>query len=595
MPVPVLSVIAWKRLMGGLCLLMAAALLIEAGQAMRPLVFDDGHQGSLGVQFEDSLGLARLDGESLGARIVALAPDSELALNHGARPGDHLVFTPMTDRWRKPRPGETWTLGLIKPDGSELAVQVTASRVPVPMSDWFDYAGRLLLAGPALLFAWLIARNQPESFSYRALATGFLLLSLSAFIGFNYAPAGLFLGLFKTLGVVSPPLVLYALARFCMQYQALARSPLTRRWRRVLTVYRMLVAAAVAHTLWYLSGHRAPGLHGLNTLAIVAGQALCYVSLIATWRQARGHVRQRTAWLLASLALGGLPTALIWVPALQDWEVSGVRGTILALFIGQALMFVGLAYAVLRHRVFDFDFAVNRAIVFSLISLLLVAAFGVTKWLLEHQLAGPSGHHESNLLLDGALAAVIYMFFHHLHERLEKRVKVLFFHDWHIKDQQLRKFARQSLHITSSEALLQGLHQALERFSDESGCVIYLRLVGGAFAQVFNSLPLAAHVLDADDPLLVALRAEASAQNISELASESHGVLALPLMRRAELMGAVVLGAKPRGGSYRPDEINTLEFVAQQLSLDLQALNAAKLEQVEQQQALHAELGKAAA
>ena len=49
-------------------------------------------------------------------------------------------------------------------------------------------------------------------------------------------------------------------------------------------------------------------------------------------------------------------------------------------------------------------------------------------------------------------------------------------------------------------------------------------------------------------------------------------VLALPACHRGTLNGFVLLGAKPKGDGYRPDELEVLAFAVQQVGPDLHAL-----------------------
>ena len=51
------------------------------------------------------------------------------------------------------------------------------------------------------------------------------------------------------------------------------------------------------------------------------------------------------------------------------------------------------------------------------------------------------------------------------------------------------------------------------------------------------------------------------------------------MMHQAVLAGFVLLGPKPIGEDYRPDEIEVLGWATQQIGLDLQAIRVRALEQ----------------
>jgi hypothetical protein len=56
-------------------------------------------------------------------------------------------------------------------------------------------------------------------------------------------------------------------------------------------------------------------------------------------------------------------------------------------------------------------------------------------------------------------------------------------------------------------------------------------------------------------------------------------VLAFPMLHRNNLQGFALIGAKPSGGGYRPDEIELMGTAVQQVGLDLFALNLDALQE----------------
>ena len=74
------------------------------------------------------------------------------------------------------------------------------------------------------------------------------------------------------------------------------------------------------------------------------------------------------------------------------------------------------------------------------------------------------------------------------------------------------------------------------------------------------------------------MRAEQAAVVPGELGSPIAAALALPMMHQAALAGFVLLGPKPTGEDYRPDEIEVLGWATHQVGLDLQAIRVRELE-----------------
>ncbi len=64
-----------------------------------------------------------------------------------------------------------------------------------------------------------------------------------------------------------------------------------------------------------------------------------------------------------------------------------------------------------------------------------------------------------------------------------------------------------------------------------------------------------------------------------EAGSDLKAALVAPMVNRNEVMGVVLLGPKPSGLSYRPDEIELVGWASRQVGLDLHALKVEQLEE----------------
>src|ERR1700749_4317971 len=96
------------------------------------------------------------------------------------------------------------------------------------------------------------------------------------------------------------------------------------------------------------------------------------------------------------------------------------------------------AYAVLRHKVVDIGFAVNRALVYGVVSTVLLVIFGIVEWASEHFL--PIKDLETNALIDGGIALAIFLVFHRLRDLSERVIEGLFFHTWSDNEAAMRRF-----------------------------------------------------------------------------------------------------------------------------------------------------------
>ncbi len=589
---PQLSTTAWKWLISTLALSSALMLVMEFTQSIKPLLID-GQYGSLGIGLNDQLDAGPYGQGTHVLRIETLGTESPL-LAAGAKPGDRLKFDRYEDRWRKFAVDETVGLTLYKPSGAQ-HVTASAQAVPASFSDYVDYWGRFLLAVPALLFSLMIGFKQAEGRAYRALSIAFIVLSLMFHYTFNFSSTGPAYTIGKLANLTTYVLIWYWCAEFLLHYQAFPQGGLRAWLARRFSIYRALAFLTAAYAMWFGLGHEAPLLSPLIFTAVISGLLIVAANLIDGWRHSGGEIRQRHLWLLLSFAIGSIPAILTLIPAL-DWNIHGMRATVILMFAGQLAMYIGLAYAVLRHRVFNFDFAISRALIFSVISVLLLSAFGVIEWLSESLLHSGEAEHgnlqQQSLLLDAGVALSVYLIFHQVHGKIERALEKFLFHKWHDNEHKLREYVWHAAHITAVDPLLESLRTAMDRFTAQAGCAIYLKHADGHYQLVVNSLERAPAALDSNDEIAVALRSDMEPILPSLLQSAVRGELVLPMSHRGALNGFVILGSKPKGESYRPDECDVLGFATQQIGLDLHALRVLALEHELQQLAKLAETQK---
>ena len=568
-----LSNTLWRWFICCAALLSAILLVIDFSHAVGPLLIS-GEQGSIGVKLVDQIGGDNLGQGTYRLRIASVAADSALHAA-GAAPGDYLRFDHYVDRWRKPAIGEPVGLTLYRGNlASHLAPLARPEKVP--FADYFTYCGRLLIALPALLFGLMISFKQSGSRAYRALSLAFILLSFMYFYDFSYAPRGAALKLGKFLCITAYCLVWYSCAIFALSYQPF-QNRLRDMLERLLSMYGALALTTAAYAVGFGLGWETPLLWVGTLLGGIFGLGLVLVCLVDGWRQSIGEVRQRHLWLLLALALGAIPAVLTRIPPL-DAEIAGVRITVLMYFGGQLMMYCGLAYAVLKYRVFNFDFAISRAVVFSVVSVLLLCSFGIIEWIYASVMHGGAapGHGGGNkgLLVDAGLALAAYLVFHKIHGTLERWVERFLFEKWHTNERRLRAYVRQASHFTTVDALLDSFCAALQRFSGQSGCSIYQRMEGGDYRLVAGSVDGADDTIGANDTTVVALRTDLTPVPVDH----PHVDLALPMSHRGVLDGFVLMGRKRRGDSYRPDESEALGFAAMHVGLDLHALRVDELQ-----------------
>ena len=291
------------------------------------------------------------------------------------------------------------------------------------------------------------------------------------------------------------------------------------------------------------------------------------------WKRSVGVERQRIAWIGA--CLGCIYVSIGVGGFLQDRGLSA-SGYVPLIENGIWLLAsCGLGYATLRHRIFDFGFAVNRAAVYTVTTALLLIAFGLLEWAAEHLLQFDG--REKNVILDAGLALGVFLAFHRVRDVVEHWIERILFHEWHAREAALRLYVRRAAHATAEAPLVESLVAALDRYTNAASCAVYLRSPSDGFVLASGSMVAAPPTIGDNSPGVLALRESDGPLSADDSAVIPDGELALAMRHRGDLDGFVVLGPKPDGDRYRPDECESLALAVQRVGLDLHALKVAAL------------------
>ena len=308
-----------------------------------------------------------------------------------------------------------------------------------------------------------------------------------------------------------------------------------------------------------------------------------------SWRSSTGTERQRLAWI--GICMGTFYGVDLFSNVMF---LSGIRMAGDAFTIGRfslmLLAYGGFAYAMLRHRLFDLGFAVNRALVYTIFSSLLFLLFSVTEWGIDKLLHFDG--REKNLALDAFVALCIILSLHRIQHWVNHKVDHTFFHHWHEAAEKLRHFMALAPHISDAQALRSKFMAAVEEFAGTAGVAIYAMQTRKEAALGYTlldaTLAAAPPQIDANHNAILDLR---HARAVVELAEHQHGLpgaLAFPMLVRGEVVGLVLLAMKNNEHNYRPDEIALLGTSVRQLGMDLETLRIEQLERNAAELALHA-------
>ena len=527
--------------------------------------------GTLGANFQ----VAPEFGDGY-VRVTALAPDSPLAAV-GVSAGDHLRFDRSYDYLRPLWRGDSSHFTLDH-QGVRSQHTVTAMADTARPENHGADAARIFLdltsILPALIGAYMVLRSRGRS-TVVFLGVGVLCYGLEFFVPQLWEATPLMFGAllgFELLAITS--FQAFALPAFALGFVEETLGG-THRWAwYAVWLYAALCALiALLYAYCALAVTTLPLIGDASALVALASFppfAVCFYYMVYGWRHSSRETQKRYGLLLIGLAavMFAQLTQMALFFLFRDANYPTNPAVVAAQALSGIIAPVLFAYAILHDRVFDLGFALNRTLVYGVVSSILLVAFGLIEWAAGHFL--PIKNLETSALLDGGIALSLFLVFHRVRNFANHLIENLFFNRWRDNEQALRSSVTEGAFIGKRTALLKAMGQALVRFTGGAEVAIYL-CQGVDFVRVEGHLSEIAPRLDGDQSYLVTLRAT---RKLLELPS---GTLALPMIQRARLSGVLLLGLKPGGVRYRPDEREVLAWSAQQIAIDLHALHVEDL------------------
>jgi hypothetical protein len=505
-------------------------------------------------------------------RVGPVDPDGPMAAL-GVRPGDDVRLDRGIDGYRVPRLGEPVGFTLRR-DGR--LSHLVAKAGPLHHTQRFRPLAAIAAWAIVVLVGLFIALRSGGRASTLLLSAALIGMGSGGSVpGVTESEPSIFLVVYPVLiGVyICAPILLLA---FACAVEREASGKLSRPWAAIFWTY-VAVSTLVGLSLWAERTLRPSLSLGRLPLWLQAvGSILTILALASVWRNSRGQDRTRYGFMIVAVGLLTTGQAVLTslVNATGDhWSLSNpaVSGQIVCNFAG-AVVF---AYAVLRHRVLDLGFAINRTLVYGVFSSLLLVAFGLIEWAVEHVL--PRAARETSVVIDAGVALAVFLTFHRVRDMVEHLIEGVFFRAWQQAEAALRRFVRDAAFATRPETLSRALAEALSRYSEGAEAAVYI-LRDGAYHRADGRVAGMGETLDADDTVLLAMRAEPKPLIPEADGSAVAAALVAPMVNRNEVIGLVVLGPKSSGSGYRPDEVELIGWAARQVGLDLHALKVERLE-----------------
>jgi len=300
-------------------------------------------------------------------------------------------------------------------------------------------------------------------------------------------------------------------------------------------------------------------LFGAAGFVFLAGLA----ALVATYFRYTGVERQRITWVILGAAIGAPSYALATIFDLTSalpYPPYWVIGLLLSLNV---LVPVAIAYAVIRHHVIDVSFVISRALVYAVLTGVLVGAFALADWLLGRELSS------SGLAVAAEVGISIAFAFwlNSLHRRVDRFVDSTLFRARHLAERRLERVARALPHARSHELVSELLVREPIDALGLASAALFRRTLDDVFVRdAAVGWDDFATEIDPADTLVVHLEAEQTSIDIHDVrwtradvpAGAAHPHLAVPIIVRRRLVGFILFGGHVGGVALDPDEVRII-------------------------------------
>ena len=459
--------------------------------------------------------------------------------------------------------GVSYTLTVHRPQGD---VPIPVTTVAVPMGTTFIVKeamlalADLLLGTMALLLLW---RGE-----------GRASLSLALYCT-SYVIADASVAAFQTgvwaLALICLSVILYASARagFYLMVDALVGRRLpstTRRLAHLGFVLLLVVGLSTrlgAYIHFVLTGS-AEFLAPVYSLPFSWIYLVPFAVLIAGYLRVEHKMRLRLRWVLV-----GAIMLLITVTMNNAFIEPSLF--ISAIIVGfYVFSIVSMAYALLRYRVVDVSIVIDRALVYGLVTTLVIGVIAAVNSLVLRAALPP----KAGLLLQVIVPLALGIVLGRVRTNTDRLVEQVFFRKRYLATKALRSFSRHAGQFENSHNLLAAAVREIRTHVGTPAVAIY-----SADADGYHCLEQAGETvfpekLGRDDAALVAVRTDLKAVDLSELASGlGKDGWVFPMRVLGNLRGVIVLANRP-GERYSSDERTLLTRVAREVGAAWRVLRA---------------------
>lgn len=348
----------------------------------------------------------------------------------------------------------------------------------------------------------------------------------------------------------------------------------SQRWRRVTyAALPYLTVALAALSIWeafqtYVVGGAPAELLGRWRIAATWIVSLITLSVfVDSYLRSRGADRQRVQWVVFGFSASLIAAAFSQFAQIELTDLPPAAYTAIAM--AGIIAPLTFAYAIIRYRVIDISFVVNRALVYGVLTTILVGVFSLVDWFFTSY---------TDLARLGTLAEVIAvvafgLWFNGLHRRVDSFVDATFFRQRHAAERRLTKDAAALPFAPSLGTIGHFLVSEPSQALGLASAALFRRGADGVFRReesVGWSATDVSSLDDDDTPVMLVAQNENGPLSLFDHPWRSAGVpegsakpiVAMPIIVRRELAAIVFYGSHRYGEPLDPDEIRAISGLA---------------------------------
>jgi hypothetical protein len=503
--------------------------------------------------------------------IVASVDPGSPADRAGVRAGDRLVengTVKTSSLLRAPYTGETENFAFIRQGH---IYDVTLKAIPVAQfTIWQRIGGILAYIPPTIFlivaFALVFLRPSIMAWSFYIFAVGYFGTSPAFDYWSHVLSPQQYLALAFVLNTVFGPWSVLPLLPFVLRFP----NGDAQGWRRHIDpyVWAFLAAAFVLYVVEWRVYYATQTLPAWDVIpgAVIPLSAFAFAGLILAKNLAMAKPSDRQRW--GFLAIGTIASfvayAIYYVPGVP-FAVGQVVG------FAVILMPLCIAYAVFRLRVLDVNFVLNRALVYAVLSLGVIAFVSILDWFFSRVVAIGRFTIGVELLVTIGVGLLL----DRINRAVEGVVESVFFRRRRLAESYLRRAASALPYATEENAITEGLVQVPADALDLAAAALYRRSpVTGRFEGVATSrqTSVAPSAFDSNHLLVRMLLSDERVVWLDDVRShldpENAAIytLAVPVTVRHELVFFTLYGAHTNGAQLDPEEAAMLEDLAREAS-----------------------------